>query len=124
MWFLLAFGLATLVSAARFAEQPESSRLRLVGALGLATLFTTLTAIAADLAAVGHYVPDYMTRHPALALSTALLQGAAESMSPAILGFTVLSLACLVVALGFHRARTRGSASASTIVISCNRDQS
>jgi hypothetical protein len=107
MWFLLAFGLATLVGAARFAAQPESSRLRLVGAFGLATLFTTLTAISADLAAVGHHVPDYMTQHPALSLSTVLLQGAAESMSPAILGFTVLSLACLVVALGFHRAHSR-----------------
>ena len=103
MWFLLAFGLSTLVSAVRFAARPESSRLRVVGALGVATLFTTLTAISAALAEVGHHVPDYVARHPGLSLGDALLQGAAESMAPAIFGFTVLSLAALVVALGFHR---------------------
>jgi hypothetical protein len=103
MWFLLAFGVMTLVSAARFAARPEPSRLRLAGALGLATLFTTLTAICADLAAVGHHVSNYLSRHPELSLSSALLQGAAEAMSPAIVGFTVMSLASLVVALGFYR---------------------
>jgi fluoride ion exporter CrcB/FEX len=103
MWFLLAFGVLTLVSAARFATQPKSSRLRLVVALGVATLFTTLTTISADLAEVGHHVADYVALHPALSLSDALLQGAAESMAPAIFGFTVLSLTALVVALGFHR---------------------
>jgi len=103
MWFLLAFGVLTLVSAARFAARPESSRLRLVVALGLATLFTTLTAVCADVAAVGHQVPNYMSRHPELSLSSVLLQGGAESMSPAIVGFTVVSLASLVVALGFYR---------------------
>jgi len=104
MWFLLVFGVMTLVSAARFAARPESTRLRLAGALGLATLFTTLTAICADLAAVGHQAPNYLSRHPELSLSSVLLQGAAESMSPAIVGFTIMSLASLVVALGIHRA--------------------
>jgi hypothetical protein len=103
MWFLLAFGIFTLASAARFAARPESPRLRMVGALGLATLFTTLTAICADLAAVGHHLPDYLSQHPELLLGSALLQGGAESMSPAIVGFTVLSLASLMVALGFYR---------------------
>jgi Na+/proline symporter len=103
MWFLLAFGVMTLVSAARFAARPESARLRLAGALGFATLFTTLTAICADLAAVGHQAPNYLSRHPELSLRTVLLQGAAESMSPAIVGFTIISLASLVVALGFYR---------------------
>jgi hypothetical protein len=103
MWFLLAFGALTLVCAAGFAARPDYSRLRLTSALAIATLFTTLTAISADLAAVGHQVPSYLARHPELTLSVALLQGAAESMSPAILGFTVLSLAALLVALGCYR---------------------
>ena len=117
MWFLLAFGGLTLVSAARFAARPESSRLRLTLALGVATSFAILTAICADLAQVGHQVPDYMTRHPALSLSAVLLQGVAESMSPAILGFTVLSLAALIVALGFHRQPL------ATIEASAHRDR-
>ena len=103
IWFLLAFGLLTLVSSARFAVGPTPSRLHLASVLSVATLFTTLTAICADLAEVGHHVPEYMTRHPTLSLSTVLLQGFAESMSPAILGFTLLSLVALVLALGFYR---------------------
>jgi hypothetical protein len=35
--------------------------------------------------------------------TTVLLQGVAESMSPGILGFTMLSLTALIVALGFQR---------------------
>jgi hypothetical protein len=103
MWFLLGFSVLTLLSAARFAARPNSARLRLASALGVATFFTTLTAICADLAQVGQHVPDYMVRHRELELSSVILQGIAESMSPAIVGFTVLSLAALVLALGFYR---------------------
>ncbi len=103
MWFLLLFGALTLLCAARFAARPDSSRLRLTGALGMATWFTTLTAICADVATVGHHAPDYLAQHPSSSLSTVLLQGAAESLSPAILGFTVLTLTALLVALGCYR---------------------
>ncbi|HYQ27051.1 MAG TPA: hypothetical protein VER04_07525 [Polyangiaceae bacterium] len=103
MWFLLAFGALLLISGARFALRPDSARLRLALALGAATLFTTATAICADLATVGHQAPDYLARHPELTLATVLLQGLAESLSPAILGCTVLTLAALCVALGCYR---------------------
>lgn len=103
MWFLLLFGLLTLLSGARFAARPDAARLRLALAMGSATWFTTVTAICADLATVGHQAPDYLARHPGSPLSTVLLQGVAESMSPAILGFTVLTLAALFVALGCYR---------------------
>jgi hypothetical protein len=105
MWFLLAFGGLTLICAGRFATRPDSSRLRLAGALGITTLFTTFTAICADLAAIGHHLPEYLLGHPTVSFSTALMQGVAEAMSPAILGFTVLSLAALLLGLGFHRER-------------------
>jgi hypothetical protein len=103
MWFLLAFGGLLLISGARFAVRPDSARLRLALALGAATLFTTLTAICADLATVGHQAPDYLKRHPEQPLSSVLLQGVAESLSPAILGCTVLTLAALFIALGCYR---------------------
>ena len=103
MWFLLAFSGLTLVTSARFAARPDSSRLRLAAALGVATLFTTLTTISADLAQVGHHAPDYAARHPEQPFNTVIMQGIAESLSPAILGCTVLSLAALIVALGIHR---------------------
>ena len=103
MWFLLAFGALLLVAAARFALRPDPARLRLALALGAATLFTMLTAISAALATVGHQLPNYLARHPEATLAGALLQGVAESLSPAILGSTVLTLAALFIALGFHR---------------------
>jgi uncharacterized membrane protein len=103
MWFLLAFGGLSLLSSARFAMRPDSARLRVAVALAAATLFTMATAICAALATVGHQAPEYLTRHPELALSTVLLQGTAESLSPAILGCTVLTLAALFIALGCYR---------------------
>lgn len=103
MWFLLAFGTLLLIAGARFAMRPDATRLRLALALGAATLFTMLTAVAADLATVGHQAPTYLTRHPEMTLPAVLLQGVAESMSPAILGSTMLTLAALFIALGLHR---------------------
>jgi len=103
MWFLLAFGMLLLISGARFAMRPDAARLRLALALGTATLFTMVTAVSADLATVGHQAPDYLARHPELTLAAVLLQGLAESLSPAILGSTLLTLATLFIALGFHR---------------------
>ena len=103
MWFLLAFGALSLLAGGRFALRPGAGRLRLVVALSLATLFTVLTAVGADLATVGHQAPEYLSHHPEQTLATVLLAGFAESMSPAILGFTVLTLVALFVALGCYR---------------------
>lgn len=103
MWFLLAFGTLLLIASARFAMRPDAGRLRLALALGAATLFTMVTAISADLATVGHQAPNYLAQHPETTLAFILLQGVAESLSAAILGCTVLTLAALFVALGFHR---------------------
>lgn len=103
MWFLLAFSLLSLLTAARYALRPAIDRLRLPIALGAATLFTTITGVAAAFATVGHQAPDYLKLHPEETLTTVLLQGAAESLSPAILGFTVLTLLALLIALGAYR---------------------
>jgi len=103
MWFLLTFGALLLIAGARFALRPDPSRLRLALALGAATLFTMVTAVSAALATVGHQAPAYLARHPELTLAGVLLQGVAESLSPAILGATVLALAALFIALGCYR---------------------
>ena len=103
MWFLLTFGALLLIAGARFALRPDPSRLRLALALGAATLFTMVTAVSAALATVGHQAPAYLARHPELTLAGVLPQGVAESLSPAILGATVLALAALFIALGCYR---------------------
>lgn len=103
MWFLLAFGVAALVMAARFARVPARRTLRVALALSVATACTAVTGVAKDLATVGHQVPNYIRYHPGDNLAYVLLQGFAESMAPAILGFTLLSLVALLVAVGFYR---------------------
>ena len=103
MWFLLVFSALSLLLSAGFALRPVPSRLRLVIAMSVATLCTTLTSVCAALAMVGHHLPAYLAQHPKEARADALLQGMAESLSPAVLGFTVLTLVALFVALGCYR---------------------
>jgi len=102
IWFTLLFGLITLAGAARFAISARRKHLGFVLGLAAATLFSTLNGVVADLAAVGHHMNqrwDELSPN----LVPALLQGFAESMSPGILGFTLLSLAALICAVGLSR---------------------
>jgi hypothetical protein len=103
MWFLLAFGLGMLIFAVRYAMVPTRWAFRVTCSLGAATLSTAVTGTCAALAAVGHHAPEYAKRHPEMTISEVVLQGIAESMSPGILGFTMLSLAAMIVALGCYR---------------------
>lgn len=103
IWFVLVFGALTLLCCARYAAAPRPERLPLAGALGLATLFSTITALAADLATVGHQGPAFLAKHPGTPVDELLLQGGAESLSPVIIGFSLLTLAALLCALGCYR---------------------
>jgi hypothetical protein len=103
MWFLLAFGIGMLILAVRFAIAPTAWALRAALGLASATFFTTVTGVCADFAAVGHNGPRFLKEHPGMELVEMLLQGMAESMSPAILGFTMLSLGAMIVTFGFYR---------------------
>jgi len=103
VFFLLAFGLFAMLFAVRFAMAPSQRAFRTCLALCAATLLTSLNGMLAAFSAVGHQVPDYVKHHPETTLTEAVLLGFAESMSPGILGFTVLSLISLVLALGVYR---------------------
>ena len=106
MWFLLAAGLALLAASGSFAARPTRSRLDLTKALGLTNFLAILMGTAADVSAVGHHAPEYLAHHPTETLATVVLQGVGESMSPAILGFSCLTLASALVAVGLFRAGT------------------
>jgi hypothetical protein len=103
IWFVLAFGGLSLLCSGRYAVVPSRPRLRLAGALGLTTLLATITAVCADLAMVGHHGPEFLAHHPEMQLYALLLQGGAESLSPSIVGFSMLTLSALLVALGCYR---------------------
>jgi hypothetical protein len=103
VFFLLAFGLAALVFAARFAMAPSRRLFRTALSLCAATLLTSINGIFAALAAVGHHAPDYVKAHPGTSLGEVVLLGVGEAMSPGILGFTVVSLIALILTLGVYR---------------------
>jgi hypothetical protein len=103
MWFLVFFGICTLLAAAAFAYRPERARLRLTVGLAATTLCSIGTGVAADLAQVGHHVGEYHRAHPGSTLPELVLQGFAESMSPAIFGGFILTIVALWVSLGLWR---------------------
>jgi hypothetical protein len=103
VFFLLTFGLAAMGFAVRFATAPSQRVLRTTLALCAATVLTSINGIFAALSAVGHDAPEYVKRHPGTTLQEVVLLGLGESMSPGILGFTVLSLIALILALGAYR---------------------
>lgn len=103
MFFLLAFGVAALISAGIYALRVTRVALRVTCGLAAATGAATLGGICVDLAAVGHDVPGYVQRHPGVTLAEAVLQGLAESLAPGVLGFTFLALTALIVTLGLYR---------------------
>jgi hypothetical protein len=103
MWFLLLFGALTLAGAVLFARRPDATRLGAVKALSVATLCSVGAGTASDFAAVGYNVPQHFADEPNIHMI--VLTGIAESMSPAILGFAILSIAWLIVAVGHRRLR-------------------
>src|SRR3954462_10746353 len=106
MFFLRAFGVATLITASIYAARVTRVAFRMTLGLGGATAAATFGGICVDLATVGHQVPEYVQKHPEVSLAEAVLQGLAESLAPGVLGFTFLSLAALIVTLGFYREPT------------------
>lgn len=101
--FLLAFGLLAMAFAVRFATAPTQRVFRTTLALSAATLLTSINGIFAAFSAVAHHAPEYVKRHPGQSLAEVVLLGFGESMSPGILGFTLLSLIALILALGVYR---------------------
>lgn len=103
VFFLLAIGALAMVFAVRFATAPTQRMFWTALAMSAATLLTSINGIFAALAMVGHHAPEYLQRHPESSLGEVVLLGFGESMAPGILGFTILSLIALILALGVYR---------------------
>ncbi len=105
MWLILVLGLLSLGLAVSFAARPAERKLNILRPLSLATVFSILGAIAADLGVVMKRVPQLpdFTSNPDLRVAL-YTSGIGESMVPAILGFTILSLVWLVAAIGYRRS--------------------
>jgi len=101
MYQVAAFALTVLVATIRFALQPDERRIPFVRAMTAAALFAIVFSVTSDFATVFAYVPT-QTKDPATQLQF-LLQGSFESLTPAIMGCGILSLAWVAQAVGTWR---------------------
>ncbi len=103
MFFVVIFGLISLVSSGLFVARPSETKRRTLQALDRAVLYSALAGLVAGLAAVGYHVPQ----NPAWAKSTEMplivMTGMAESLSAPIFGFTFLALSAMLQAVGLRK---------------------
>ena len=101
MVFVLALGLIGLSSAARFVRSPDRRKVPAVVALSVASCAAALAGVASDVMVFTHAVAsrdELRAQAP-----EAVLQGLSESMSPLVLGGTLLCVTWMVMAAGFRR---------------------
>ena len=103
MWFVLLLGLGSLVAAVLFVAKKDLGKLALVRALSLATVFSIASGLCANVATVMKFAAD----DPPEGVVKVVMYGLAESLAPGILGFTMLSISWLLVAVGTRRAQDR-----------------
>jgi len=106
MWFVLLLGLGALVAAILFVARRRLGLLALVRALTMATVFAIASGLCANVAAVMTYAShnEELAGHE---VAHAIMAGLAEAAAPGILGFTMLSISWLLVAVGTRRAQDR-----------------
>ena len=103
MLVVLIFGLTTLISSVLFARGPDAHKVRFLVAMAFATLFAAINGPAAGVATTFHSMANNAELGHSPELKLILLQGISESLANAILGFTLLTLAAFVTAIGFRR---------------------
>lgn len=110
MVFILVFGLLALGASFHFALRSQRRSLGFIKSMAQATLFATLAATAADLGAT-LYAASHAWEQPGegqpLGAAHLIVEGFAESTSPAILGFSFLALTAMLTAVGRRRLDER-----------------
>ncbi len=103
MWFVLLFASFTLAAAIGFARRPDPRRTDAVRSFSWATAFSITSGVCLNLATVGSKVPAKLEWANTPKLPLIVMEGIAESLAPAILGFMLLSLAWTLMAVGHRR---------------------
>jgi hypothetical protein len=103
MFLILALGLLTLGAAAMFMRKPEARDVGMIRGFSVATVFAVLCGVATDLATVFTHVPNHPEWAHSPDMPLIVMTGLGESLTPAILGFSMLTLAWLVTAVGVRR---------------------
>jgi len=106
MWFILAFGLASLIGAVLFARRPDELRLGSLRAMSWATAFASFAGFVAGVA-VTFAACANLPEAEASRWHVYAIMGIAESASNLILGASLLALTWLVIAIGLRRLAAR-----------------
>lgn len=106
MWFILAFGLASLIGAVMFAARPDEIRLGSLRAMSWATGFASFAGFIAGVA-VTFAACANLPAEEAGNWHVYALMGTSESASNLILGASFLALTWLVIAIGLRRLAAR-----------------
>lgn len=101
-WMVLLLGGICLACAVLFAWRPESRRLPMVRTLTWATVFAILAGLTANATAMLTNMQEMQFETGDERWET-LMGGLAEVLAPAVLGFTVLTLAWMFMAVGTRR---------------------
>src|ERR1019366_2996878 len=100
MFVILLFGFVALAPAGFFAARPDGKHEGFLKWMCRALLWSTLTGLTSDFAAVFHYTTNLTDAEER---SRTILQGMAESMSPVIMGLGFLTLTAFLTAIGRRR---------------------
>jgi Na+/H+ antiporter NhaC len=109
MWPVLVFGMVTLGAALRYAIKPETHQLKFLGAIALTTVVTSIHATWTCFAAVFAALGDRSLVSEA-DFTQVMAVGFKECTRVGTLGGLLLSLACLLFAIGVLRTPAKTTA--------------
>jgi hypothetical protein len=99
----LVFGVIILVLGGLFVWRPSERRYRVLKAMSTATCFSVIGGVCSNFAAVMSKVPNHPEWSKSPDVHLIVMYGIGEALTTAILGFTILSLAWLMAAVGQRR---------------------
>ncbi len=100
MFVILLFGALSLATGAYYAARPDARHEGFLKWMSWATLWSTLAGVASDFGATFKATTQIENDSER---GRIVLEGLAESMSPLVMGFVLLSLAAFLAAIGRRR---------------------
>jgi hypothetical protein len=102
IWIVIALSIPTLYLAVRFALSIDARRLAMLRALSWAQVFAVTSGVAANVLAVmwGVGRNEELLKEPL----QPILIGLGESLTPAVLGLSVLTVTWILITFGLRRS--------------------